>query len=400
MSTALDHIIAGFPHPILEPIIGTPTYETLANMHLQLNANAASVQSNLGNGQLGLLAITVSDAVYATLSALPCVVPVNPGSTPNVPPGTNAANTAFIVRGHTAALRIFREWITTDNAIKQQIISCVEPMYLRAMRHRITGFANVTAKQMIAHLYAVYGRLNSTDIQENDSRMKQPYDPNLPIEALYDQVEDGVNLADAAEAAYTPAQIIAIAYNLIFATGIFPEACREWRRRPVADKTWTNFKIDFAIAHQDYKESQITANQAGYQSANHAAYDAMRNETALALANLATATASDRSTVASLTSTNSSLSSEVTQATVRLTAATQEINKLKLELATLRAGTNSNQDNNRPSRQYPPNDNYCWTHGFKVSSRHTSATCKGPHDGHQTGATRANTMNGSQKGKE
>jgi hypothetical protein len=57
--------------------------------------------------------------------------------------------------------------------------------------------------------------------------MKTNYIPiNQPIEAAFvDQIEDGVALANATTAAYTPAQIIVITYNLIFSTGMFPKAC-------------------------------------------------------------------------------------------------------------------------------------------------------------------------------
>jgi hypothetical protein len=60
--------------------------------------------------------------------------------------------------------------------------------------------------------------------------MKTHYDPSQPIEAFIDQIEDAVALADAANAPYTTAQIIAIPYNLIFTAGMFPDACRDWRR--------------------------------------------------------------------------------------------------------------------------------------------------------------------------
>jgi hypothetical protein len=196
---------------------------------------------------------------------------------------------------------------------------------------------------MIAHLCAVCGRCNSTDIQDNDIWMKHPHDPNQPIEASHDQVEDGISLADAAEAACTPALIIAVACNLIFSTGMFLEGCREWRRRPAIDKTWTNFKMEFALVHQEFKEAQVTSNQAGCQSAN-AACNKMQQETALAPANLATATASDCSAIASLTAANSSLNSKVTQATVRLNEATQEISELRSKLANLKAATTNMSD--------------------------------------------------------
>jgi hypothetical protein len=66
-------------------IMGIPTYATIAEVNLKLSANAASVQSNLGNGQLGLLALTVSPKVYATFSAVPFIVCINPEPQPVIP---------------------------------------------------------------------------------------------------------------------------------------------------------------------------------------------------------------------------------------------------------------------------------------------------------------------------
>jgi uncharacterized membrane protein len=59
--------------------------------------------------------------------------------------------------------------------------------------------------------------------------MRSTYDANQPIEAFINQIEDAISLAAAANAPYTAAQIVAIVYNIIFSTGIFPETCREWR---------------------------------------------------------------------------------------------------------------------------------------------------------------------------
>jgi hypothetical protein len=75
MTISIDKIVDGFPHhPNIAPIVGIPTYESIAELNLQLKANAASVQSNLGDGQLlGLLALTVSPAVFNTLRALSTV---------------------------------------------------------------------------------------------------------------------------------------------------------------------------------------------------------------------------------------------------------------------------------------------------------------------------------------
>jgi hypothetical protein len=398
MPSDVEHITDGFPHPTVMPITGVPTYESLAELNLQLNANAASVQSNLGDGLLGLLFLTVSVAEYNTLSAVAFIAPVNPGATAVIPAGSTAAQIAVRQRTHRDNLALFREYLATDKALKQQVIGAVNPMYIRTLRHRVTGFANATTLQLLSHLYATYGRLSPADLQANDARLRTGYDPNQPIEALIDQVEDAVSLAAAANTPYTAGQIVSIAYTHVFATGMFPEACREWRRRPLQEQTWVNFKTDFAIAHQEYRESQTT-NQAGYHNANAAME--LQQDTAMAIANLATATAADRSTVTALCATNAQLTTDLTATYALLTAARQTIAALQVEVATLKATASSTVGtHNPPARVYTPNTNYCWTHGYKVGGRHTSSSCTNPATGHQTAATRAAPMGGSIRGKE
>ena len=46
----IENIIVNFPHPTLTPCEGEPTFQNISNLHLELNANAASIHSNLGEG--------------------------------------------------------------------------------------------------------------------------------------------------------------------------------------------------------------------------------------------------------------------------------------------------------------------------------------------------------------
>ena len=55
MPSSIEKIVDGFPFPTIYPIIGTPDYESIADIHRKINLNAVSVQSNLGYGTLGLL---------------------------------------------------------------------------------------------------------------------------------------------------------------------------------------------------------------------------------------------------------------------------------------------------------------------------------------------------------
>ena len=85
MPTVIDRIMDGFPFPTISPIIIPTNYETIFEVHLKLNSNAASVQSDLGCGTLGLFSLTVSPSVYATLSATAFIALVNPGADSNIP---------------------------------------------------------------------------------------------------------------------------------------------------------------------------------------------------------------------------------------------------------------------------------------------------------------------------
>jgi predicted RNase H-like nuclease (RuvC/YqgF family) len=116
------------------------------------------------------------------------------------------------------------------------------------------------------------------------------------------------------------------------------------------------------------------------------------NDTAEAIAQLATATASDRSTVATLTTTNAKLATHIE-------AANALIAQLKKEIATLKNKIKPAWQVQRPVRT-TNNDSYCWSHGYQVSKSHTSATCNMKKSGHQDAEIKSNTMGGVRWGKE
>lgn len=406
MTADVESIVDGFPHNTISPVIGMPTYATISEVNLRLNANAASVQSDHGDGTLGLLALTVTPAVYSTLTDTPFELPINPGPNPGIPANATGAQIEANTRAHKENLRIWREYIATDKALKQQLLAAIQEMYYKTLRHRITDYATISTKQILTHLYATYGNITPADLADNDARLKAPFDPSQPIEILFDQIEDAVDLAAAAQAEYTQAQIVAYAYNLIFQTGVFHDACRDWRRRFAADRTWATFKTDFAIAHQELRESQLTAQGAGFHTANSVTFDEIQTQTADALANLATATASDRSTVSALTNTNSTLTEALATATTQLKTAQADISALKTKVTRLegnpstRSNTRTDNRKPKPTTRFYFNENYCWSHGYHIHEKHTSETCRWPKDNHKREATKANTMNGSTYLKE
>jgi hypothetical protein len=401
MAPSIEDYISGFPNPIIPKIQGLPTYESIAEVQRNLTANAASVETTLGGGAFGYLALTVAPAVYLTLAGVAFVPPVNPGGLPVIPLAATAAATNELVRQHGENKRVWLEYVNLGKALKQQLLTVVEDIYVRSLKHRTTGYANVSVWQMLAHLFATYGRVTPHDLLLNDQRMRTPYSIDQPLEVLISQIEDAVAYAVAGNQAYTDAQVVNLAYTLIMATGHFEVACREWRLLPAAGKTWANWKVHFAAAYNDLRETAITTKAAGFHSGHLATQDYIY-ETTEALANLATATAADREAVANLAISNATL-------TQQLAARDAEIVQLKNLLNVKQNTTNTPANRSTGSARtgtesrrplfITSNDNYCWSHGYQVGKQHTSESCTKPREGHQRSAMLANTMGGSTYGK-
>jgi len=214
----------------IQPVQGPPSFATIKDINVNLNANAASVHSSLGDGNLGYLYLTVTDAVYETLSEeVPFVEPANPGTLPNIPPNVSVRQAADIQRSFDENRRVFNEYTMTDKALKQQLLSAIVDIYIKALKNPISAYSAISTKQILAHLYKRYGQLTPQDLKINGGNMNQPYDPNQLIENLFEQIESLVEIAATALASYNRAQIVNVAYTIILNTNVFQETCREWR---------------------------------------------------------------------------------------------------------------------------------------------------------------------------
>jgi hypothetical protein len=389
-----DELIAGFPHSSLPKVTCEPTFEDLKVIRRLLNTNAMSVASYEGGGRHGHLGIIMTNEEYFAIAVDVFPVPTNPGPPAAVVAGMTAAIIAETTRLHQEATQVYRTYHNVDQAIKKLIIESFDNAYLNALSDEIVGYANCTSLQLLTHLLTYYAMIAPTELTQNYERLNTPYDPNLPIEMLFQQTQDARDFAVAGGQHYG-AMIVTVAYTLIFNTGLFPDACRAWKSRAIAGKTWAQFKIDFATAHREFRLTNQTAQQSGFHSANvmiEQGRDESMQDTVEEIAQLATATASDRGTVATLITTHAKLANQ-------LEAAHALIAQLKNEIATLKNKIKPAWQRQRPVKT-TNNDSYCWSHGYQVAKSHTSATCNMKKSGHQDTATKTNTMGGVQRGKE
>jgi hypothetical protein len=102
----------------------------------------------------------------------------------------------------------------------------------------------------------------------NYERLNTPYNPNQPIEMIFQQIQDAREFAVAGGQPYCAAMIANVAYTLLFNTGVFPDACRAWQSKAIAGKMWAQFKLYFATARREFRLTNQNAQQSGFHSAN------------------------------------------------------------------------------------------------------------------------------------
>ena len=152
------------PRSSIPPIIGHPTYSSIHKIHQYLSSNAASFRSNLGYGTLGLIYLTLLPTVYATLSATLFVPSHNPGATATIPSTATTSQTSSIRQAHDESQEVFKEYDNTDKALKKLFISTFDDIFLRAIRARYVGYANITTCLMLKHLYTMYANITPANL--------------------------------------------------------------------------------------------------------------------------------------------------------------------------------------------------------------------------------------------
>jgi hypothetical protein len=139
-----------------------------------MQANSRTIDTHLGGGTLGHLGLIVSDASYAMISpeidagTTLWVIPTAPGRATGNTDGTSP---------RLAQRETYRIYTSVQQALKQQIITVFEPMYLDVLNDEMVGFAKISARSMLDHLFTTYGNITTVDLENNFEHMRRAWDP-------------------------------------------------------------------------------------------------------------------------------------------------------------------------------------------------------------------------------
>jgi hypothetical protein len=254
----------------------------------------------------------------------------------------------------------------------------------------MVGFTNITAREMLYHLFVTYDNITAVDLENNFEQMRRAWDPQQPVESLFKYIQNCAYYSEAGGVIIGHPQKINVGYAKKISTEHSMSACRIWNENPNIEKTWAQLKAHFAAAYRQHKQMQgESAATSGYHAANATMGQTeykMAEATIRALANLDTSTATDHGVVATLTEANARLAKHL------------EYNST--ELRELKALFKQEINEIRRQRTFNPSPkNYCWNHGYKVVNTHTSLSYNFLKQGHNREATRADNMGGSQANK-
>jgi hypothetical protein len=373
----------GFAIPV-PPVSNPPTYLSLQATRKALGALASEIPTTRGGGDSGYMGIVLPAPIYALLNpGHPFILPPNPGQEPVIPANPTAAVISAIERTHREALRQYQEYNSLHSALKRKLIAAVHPSFLQAVAHEQWMFTRVTLREMFQHLFDTYAHLDGIQIHANRKRLHNPWDPSSRFEDLVSHLQNVQELAADANRPIPNSDLIDAAFAILTDCGLYDDACSTWELRPAVEQTWPNLKAHFIAAQTilHRRRSRSTSNSGYTANAATAELEALVGQLVVNNENyMATA----RQEYASFAANNQQRPSD------DYSRLFQELQNMKTELATYKQATH------RPAaRTLEKHDGYCWTHGFKVSKFHNSATCKHPATGHKTDATKHNMLGGS-----
>ena len=412
---AVNYKESFFEHTELTPIIGRPNYKSLHRLHQEIKTNAMTVHSNLGGGAFGYLGLVMTPSEYAFISPVPFVKPIYPGPL-TIPPGLSVYKARQLATDHKEILRLFHESRGVERALLQQLVAAIDPAYISPVCDRRTGHLQNDILGVIQYLKYVYGKFSPAELAVlHDEVTKFTYNPNKPIDTVFNRVKDLMEYGTLAKNPYSLQQMIQIAYTIINSTGKFKQGIIEWNRSPPQIRTWLYFKEHFSRAHQELdKTNQLTMENAGYHGVNivqeimsqlDQKLESFSNDSAeTELDNyLQTANAASTPPPSPQDIFNQKILEKLeslTKSIERLPGTVNNENPSNGPRCYRRCSRNPTAPRSgQPSSPLDTNyyNKYCWTHG---RSRHSSDECNSCAPGHKTKATFANKLGGSTYGCE
>ena len=397
-----DDVLAVMPHKILTKISGEPTYKQMKQWKKEMSANLIAVKTpNEWGRSKGLLGMFQDNAIFIARNGAAYNPPDAPPLYPVIAAGSTTAEREQARAEHKINERF---WESASHAARIAVdigVAAFDEFVYAELDDPDEGLNSVEVRDIYDHIMARFTNISQNEIDTNMEEFNKGIDPSITLAVYTRKQELCQEMAHDAGIPITEAMMVSTATKHAVATGGMEQAWKEWKRRAINDRTWLNWKTDWTAHFQERKELIKLTGISFNGMANHAQEDELGDKMVTALDNLANAAVQKNDTFEQLVTANKELATS-------LTARDTEIKKLLSIITAIsnNSGTGNNENTGGRERNDPnktrgsdiPWDptGYCWSHGYKVKTGHTSATCTRRKDGHaaHTTATRADPQGG------
>ena len=379
-----------FQHPSLTPVRGEPTYEALLKLHQELKANANAVPTTLGGGRHGHLGLVVKPTTYARIAPqTPFIRPENPGVL-NIEHNATQYQIAQQKDEHNKALKAFNECNLLERTLIQQIKEAIENDYMEGYVDEDTGLVRGTVPEIMKYLFETYGHISPTTLNEKrEEILNMTYDPNKPIDLLFNKISKYATVADVAGSPETPSQLVNIAPIILAKPGIFSHDIRTWHSKNENDKNWPSCKTHFKDAQKLLRMTGGTVSDLGLHGANAMVEQIIQGIREQAI----TDQHYDQDNMADhqMTAQMDHMANVAAQNAALVDKVNQMMEKMKELQSQIQPGR---QKTPGEGKRQPKKKQYCWSHG---SCAHSGKDCRMKREGHKDEATFTNLLGGSTK---
>ena len=121
---------------------------------------------------------------------------------------------------HKELILTFKYFLSIESALRQKTISAVSVKYITTLRYCNTKFINKTIGIILKHIFDNYGKITPQMLIQCEDVVKQTdFDVDVPIDAVFNDVEELGDISTTDLNPYTKQQYINLAYNIINKNG-------------------------------------------------------------------------------------------------------------------------------------------------------------------------------------
>jgi hypothetical protein len=257
------------PHEQLTLFPGKPSAATIRQLKKELYANARSIHSDRGGGLNSHLGLIMPAPAYVIRAGAAFDEANHPGIQPVHAAAATVAQITAANRSYDHAMDKFKTYATITEKLKQQVFSAVDPIYYQDLKDDTFGYADVRIPAIITHLTTTYGTLTASDLEINQDKLTQAWNPDDPIENLWKNIKIVRAIATQGGEPISNGTTIQLTLLTLGKTGVHSHAIKTWYDKDGAEYTWPNFLLHFN-KHERTRINKRTAQAAGFHGAQNA----------------------------------------------------------------------------------------------------------------------------------